>query len=234
MSTTIKIRNSVSASVTPVTLEQGEFAVNITDKKLWVGNSTSTPVLIANNATLQSPLAVGGNSTAGAEIRLPEDTDNGSNYIALKAANSIASNLTLTLPAADGSANNFLKTDGSGTLAFGNTLTNPTITNYVETLYNIGTLTTSHTIDLTNGTVQQATLTASTACTFTMPTATAGKSFTLFLRQPASTGNASATFTGVIFNATYTMTTTAGYLDILTFISDGTSWYGNAALSFDY
>lgn len=45
-----------------------------------------------------TPLTVVGNSTAGSEIRLPEDTDNGSNYVAVKAPDSIASNLTLTLP----------------------------------------------------------------------------------------------------------------------------------------
>lgn len=67
---------------------------------------------------IASPLTVAGNSTAGAEIRLPEDTDNGSNYVALKAANSIASNVTFTLPNADGTANQVLTTNGSGTLSF--------------------------------------------------------------------------------------------------------------------
>ena len=59
------------------------------------------------------------------------------------------------------------------------TLSTPTITNYIESVVAIGTVTTSNTLSLTNGTVQTATLTASTACTFTMPTATAGKSFIL-------------------------------------------------------
>lgn len=70
-------------------------------------------------ASLATPLAVTGNSTSGAEIRLPEDTDNGSNYVALKAADSIATNLTLTLPAADGTSGQALVTNGSGTLSFG-------------------------------------------------------------------------------------------------------------------
>ena len=47
---------------------------------------------------LTTPLAVVGNSTAGAEIRLPEDTDNGSNYAAVKAPDSLGSNITCTLP----------------------------------------------------------------------------------------------------------------------------------------
>lgn len=68
--------------------------------------------------SLTSPLAIAGNSTAGAEIRLPEDTDNGSNYVALKAANSLASNLTFTLPSADGTSGQVLQTNGSGVLSF--------------------------------------------------------------------------------------------------------------------
>ena len=111
------------------------------------------------------------------------------------------------------------------------TLTNPTITNYIETVVAIGTVSSSHTLSLTSGTVQTATLTASTACTFTMPTATAGKSFILLLKQAATTGNGTATFTGVKFNVvgTPTMTATAGRMDIFSFVSDGTNWYGSAS-----
>jgi len=69
--------------------------------------------------SLSTPLVVTGDATAGSEIRLPEDTDNGSNYVALKAANSIASNVTFTLPSADGTANQVLQTNGSGVLSFG-------------------------------------------------------------------------------------------------------------------
>jgi len=111
------------------------------------------------------------------------------------------------------------------------TVNNPTVTNYVESVVTIGTVTSSNTIALTNGTVQTATLTASTACTFTMPTATAGKSFVLLLKQAASTGNGTATFTGVKWGTAGapTITATAGKMDILTFIADGTNWYGSIA-----
>lgn len=117
---------------------------------------------------------------------------------------------------------------GSETLT-NKTLTNPSVNNYTEGVVAIGTVTTSSTISLTNGTIQTATLTASTACTFTMPTATAGKSFVLLLKQATSTGNGSATFTGVKWSATGapTITAAAGKMDILTFISDGTNWYGS-------
>jgi hypothetical protein len=124
-------------------------------------------------------------------------------------------------------------TDVAGTTATqtltNKTLTNPTVNNYTEGVVAIGTVTTSNTLSLTNGTVQTATLTASTACTFTMPTATAGKSFILLLKQAATTGNGTATFTNVKFNAVGapTITATAGKMDILTFVADGTNWYGS-------
>ena len=80
-------------------------------------NYTNNTVDILDSS-LSTPLAVTGNSTAGAELRLPEDTDNGTNYIAIKAPDSIASNLTLTLPSADGTNGQALVTNGSGTLSF--------------------------------------------------------------------------------------------------------------------
>jgi len=122
---------------------------------------------------------------------------------------------------------------GSGSIVLGTspTVNNPTVTNYVESVVAIGTVTTSNTIALTNGTVQTATLTASTACTFTMPTNVAGKSFVLLLKQAAATGNGTATFTGVKWGTAGapTITATAGKMDILTFIADGTNWYGSIA-----
>lgn len=139
----------------------------------------------------------------------------------------LTTGVTGTLPVANGGTGVTAST-GTGSVVLN---TNPTITNYVESVVEIGTVTSSNTIALTNGTVQTATLTASTACTFTMPTATAGKSFVLLLKQAASTGNGTATFTGVKFGTagSPTITATAGKMDILTFIADGTNWYGSIA-----
>ena len=122
---------------------------------------------------------------------------------------------------------------GSETLT-NKTLTNPSVNNYTEGVVAIGTVTSTNTIALTNGTVQTATLTASTACTFTMPTATAGKSFVLLLKQAATTGNGTATFTGVKWGTAGapTITAAAGKMDILTFVADGTNWYGSIAQGF--
>jgi hypothetical protein len=113
------------------------------------------------------------------------------------------------------------------------TLTNPTVTNYIETLQAVGTVGSTSTLSLTTGTVLTATLTASTPCTFTMPTATAGKSFILKLIQ-ASSGMTTATFTSVKFpgGTAPTITATASAVDILSFVSDGTNWYGTFAQAF--
>ena len=116
------------------------------------------------------------------------------------------------------------------------TLTGATIKGYTESTV-AATITgggVACTLSLANGTVQTATLTASTACTFTMPTVTAGKSFTLLLKQAASTGNGTATFTGVKWSAAGapTITATAGKMDILTFIADGINWYGSYTQGF--
>lgn len=140
---------------------------------------------------------------------------------AIQLGNTVTTLNNMTFP-------NVTITSGSVTNA---TMTNGTYTNYTESVVAIGTVTSTNTLALTNGTVQTATLTASTACTFTMPTATAGKSFVLLLKQAASTGNGSATFTGVKWGSAGapTITATAGKMDILTFISDGTNWYGSIA-----
>lgn len=161
------------------------------------------------------------------EVRFRETTANGVNYIGVKAPTSLSADYTLTLPAV---TDTLVSLTSSDTLT-NKTLTNPTVTNYVESVVAIGTVTSSNTISLTNGTVQTATLTASTACTFTMPTATAGKSFILLLKQASSTGNGSATFTSVKWGTSGapTITATAGKMDILTFVSDGTNWYGSIA-----
>jgi hypothetical protein len=124
---------------------------------------------------------------------------------------------------------------GTGALVFGTdaALTNPTVTSYVESVVAIGTVTSSNTLSLTSGTVQTVTLTASTACTFTMPTATAGKSFILIVTQ-ASGGSGTAVFTSVKFpgGTAPTITSTGSAIDILTFVANGTSWFGTYAQAF--
>jgi hypothetical protein len=117
-------------------LSNGGTGANLTDPNadrilFWDDSATSVAFLEAGSglsisgttlsatASFATPLTVVGNATAGSEIRLPEDTDNGSNYVALKAPDTLASNLTFTLPSADGSSGQTITTNGSGTLSFG-------------------------------------------------------------------------------------------------------------------
>jgi len=68
-------------------------------------------------------VGVGGNATAPGEIRIFEDTDNGSNYSGFKAAASTTSSVAYQLPAADGSSGTHLTTDGSGVLSWAASVT---------------------------------------------------------------------------------------------------------------
>jgi len=111
------------------------------------------------------------------------------------------------------------------------TLTNPTVTNYVETPYSANS-STAITLDLTNGTVQIITLTGN--ATITMPTATSGKSFVMMLKQDG-TGSRTVTWSTVKWagGTAPTITSTASRLDLLSFFADGTNWYG-AVISQNY
>ena len=82
-----------------------------------IGGKYYTDILAGSTAT-PANFKVGNGATAGASLSLMEDSDNGSNFVALKAADSIGSNLTLTLPSSDGSNGQVLGTNGSGTLSF--------------------------------------------------------------------------------------------------------------------
>jgi hypothetical protein len=113
---------------------------------------------------------------------------------------------------------------GTGVVLTTPALTNPTVTNYVETLFAANTGT-AITINLANGTVQDLTLTGN--ATITMPTAVAGKSFIIMLNQDA-TGSRSVTWSTVVWpgGTAPTITGTANKMDMYSFFSDGTSWYG--------
>ena len=116
------------AWITLATFNQTNDTVNFIDSSSTVaGISTSasaTVITLSNGAVAINPagyVSVGGAATQAGEIRFLEDTDNGTNYIALRAG-TLSGNVTLTLPTAAGSNGEFLKTDGSGNLSFANNL----------------------------------------------------------------------------------------------------------------
>jgi len=81
-------------------------------------NSTGATLSDTGGATFTGSVDVAGTSTAGSNIKLYEDTDNGTNYVSFKAPDTISANVTWTLPSADGTSNQVLSTNGSGTLSW--------------------------------------------------------------------------------------------------------------------
>jgi hypothetical protein len=204
----------VSVAGSPVT-SSGTLALTVAGTSGGIPYFSSGTTWASSTALAANALVIGGGAGAA-----PATTTTGTGVLTFLGTPSSANLLSA-----------ITDETGSGLLVFNNTpaLTNPTVTNYTESVVPIGTVTTTNTIALTSGTVQTATLTASTACTFTMPTATAGKSFILLLKQAAATGNGTATFTGVKWGTAGapTITATAGKMDILSFVADGTNWYGS-------
>ena len=119
---------------------------------------------------------------------------------------------------------------GDVTLTGTQTLTNKTIeagtfTNGYTEEVNTANTSTAYTISLADGSFQVLTLTGN--ATITMPTATAGKSFILLLKQDG-TGSRTVTWSTVKWPAgtAPTITSTASKQDIFSFFADGTNWYG--------
>jgi len=114
------------------------------------------------------------------------------------------------------------------------TLTNKTISagiftdGYTEETVTANT-STAYTVDLANGSVQILTLTGN--CTFTFPTATAGKGFTMLLKQDG-TGSRTVTWPSSVkwpASTAPTITSTASKGDKFVFVGDGTYWWGSNA-----
>jgi hypothetical protein len=79
--------------------------------------TASSAILVDSNKAIDEIL-VGNSATVGGTIKFNEGTNNGANFIGLKAPNSVGSSVTFTLPASDGSNGHVLQTDGSGALSF--------------------------------------------------------------------------------------------------------------------
>ena len=146
MSVTLQIKRSTGTSA-PGSLADGELAYthgtgtqgNLGDR-LFIGDGSSVNVIggqyfgdmldhVAGTLTASGAIVVdsnkaidelfiGNHSSNGGGIKFNEGTGNGSNYVALKSPNSVSSSITWTLPDADGSADQFIKTDGSGALGW--------------------------------------------------------------------------------------------------------------------
>ena len=147
MALTLQIKRS-TGSTAPSSLADGELAYTHGNEKFYIGDG-STVKLIGGKAyndlidhtagTLTAGSAilvdgnkavddfiVGNNSSTGGSMKFKEGTSNGTDHVALKAPNSLGASVTFTLPSSDGSASQFLQTNGSGELSFLVTFLNPT------------------------------------------------------------------------------------------------------------
>jgi len=71
--------------------------------------------LVVDNA---GNVEIKGNSSQAGALRIYEDSDNGTNYVALQAPSALANNVTFRLPDADGASGQAIVTDGAGNLSF--------------------------------------------------------------------------------------------------------------------
>jgi len=82
------------------------------------GTLTASSALLVDSNKAIDEVFVGNNATTGGTLKINEGTNNGTNFVGLKAPNSISSSVTFTLPSADGSNGQILTTNGSGGLSF--------------------------------------------------------------------------------------------------------------------
>ena len=99
-----------------VTVIGGQYFSDLLDHVAGVTTANSALLVDSNKAV--DELIIGNSASAGGTLKINEGTNNGTNFIGLKAANALAATTTFTLPTADGSNGQFIKTDGSGNLSF--------------------------------------------------------------------------------------------------------------------
>ncbi len=97
----------------------------------WTSEGAFSTVTASGAVTANANLSVKNGSTGAGTVSFYEDSDDGTNYAGLKAG-TMASDVTWTLPTADGTSGQVMSTDGSGTLSWssvsGGSLSNATTT----------------------------------------------------------------------------------------------------------
>jgi hypothetical protein len=136
-----------SGDANNITVIGGQYFVDKLDHV--DGTLTASSALTADSNSAIDTLNIGNSTTVGGTIKFNEGTNNGSHYVSLKAPNSVASNLALTLPGTDGSSGHVLTTDGSGGLSFAAPATTLTLVDESSTSTSINLLT--ETLKITGG-----------------------------------------------------------------------------------
>ena len=95
---------------------------DVIDVPLGIPGGSDTQVQFNNSGVFGGSANLiwdGSNLTIGAQGDLRLADSAGGEYVALQAPSTVSSNITFTLPGADGTADQVLKTNGSGVLSFG-------------------------------------------------------------------------------------------------------------------
>ena len=131
----------------------GQYFTDMLDHVHGTLTANSGIIVDANKAI--DELIVGNATTTGGTVKLNEGTNNGSAFIGLKAPNNVTSTTTFTLPDGDGSAGQFMKTDGAGNLSFS------TVNQYIDLAGDTGTDTynTAETLTFAGGSGMNAVVT---------------------------------------------------------------------------
>src|SRR5210317_688384 len=99
-----------------ITVIGGQYFVDQLDHAN--GTLTASSALLVDSNKAIDEIFIGNNASTAGTLKLNEGTNNGTNFIGIKAPNAVTATTTFTLPDGDGSAGQFLKTDGSGNLSF--------------------------------------------------------------------------------------------------------------------
>jgi len=100
-----------------ITVIGGQYFVDQLDHAN--GTLTASSALLVDSNKAIDEIFIGNAAAAGGTLKLNEGTNNGTNFIGIKAPNAVTASTTFTLPDGDGTNGQFLKTDGSGNLSFG-------------------------------------------------------------------------------------------------------------------
>jgi hypothetical protein len=103
-----------SSLVTSGALNSGSITSGFGNIDIGASTFDTTGAVNVGALTADVTITIDGSSTATGEIRLAEDTDNGTEYVGFKAPAAITTSLSYELPSADGSDGQFLKTNGAG------------------------------------------------------------------------------------------------------------------------
>lgn len=195
-----------------------------TNKVLSIGNDTQNNgykekfFIQANGDVTMGPSSAAPGDTA--ELRFRELAANGDHHVALKAPDSLANDVQLTLPDTDGAPFQFLQTDGGGRTSWA----------HVNNVFAI-TYAANYSVDWNEGNIQTVTLTGD--ITFTFANAIQGMKYIIFLTQGPPGGHlvswpATIRWRG---GAQPTLTTTASKTDIVTMVYVNGQYFADTELN---